>query len=199
MRDEIWKKVENSQKTNPTFWVFFWFFLFFFFYFFSDSVPDLGDQFWYNRLCFWAGRWSKKMHYFSTFFPKSRKFDEKQVFCWTVNRLKKTSDCIKIDPPGPGRNFGKNQKSHKKWFKFLRTFRVFSIKTRVFWGYTPSGCTLRCTLRVHLQGAPLRGALGRAPLPFSRVEILKKFTVKSVPGNCTLFFGKNYVFGHFTY
>ena len=48
-------------------------------------------------------------------------------------------------------------------------------------------------------GAPLRGALGRAPPPLSRVEILKKFTGKSVPENSTLFFGKNYVFGHFTY
>ena len=48
-------------------------------------------------------------------------------------------------------------------------------------------------------GAPLRGALGRAPPPFGRVEILKKFTGKSVPENCTLFFWKNIFFGYFTY
>jgi len=35
---------------------------------------------------------------------------------------------------------------------------------------------------------PLRGALGRAPPPVCRVEILKKFTGKSVPENYTLFF-----------
>ena len=39
-------------------------------------------------------------------------------------------------------------------------------------------------------GAPLRGALGRAPPPFGRVEILKKFTGKSVPENYTLFLEK---------
>ena len=48
-----------------------------------------------------------------------------------------------------------------------------------------------------LQGAPpgalLRGALGRAPLPFFRVEILKKFSGKSVPENYTLFFWENCV------
>ena len=41
---------------------------------------------------------------------------------------------------------------------------------------------------------PLRGALGRAPPPVCRVEILKKFTGKSVPENYTLFFGKNTFF-----
>ena len=49
------------------------------------------------------------------------------------------------------------------------------------------------------EGAPLRGALGRAPPPFCRAEILKKFRGKSVPENDTLFFDENHVFGHFTY
>ena len=49
------------------------------------------------------------------------------------------------------------------------------------------------------EGTPLRGALGRAPPPICRAEILKKFTGKSVPENYTLFFGENFVFGHFTY
>ena len=30
-----------------------------------------------------------------------------------INQLKNTSDCIKIDPPGPGRNLKKSQKSRK--------------------------------------------------------------------------------------
>ena len=42
-----------------------------------------------------------------------------------------------------------------------------------------------------LRGAPRRGALGRAPPPVCRAEILKKFSGKSVPENYTLFFGKN--------
>ena len=49
-----------------------------------------------------------------------------------------------------------------------------------------------------LQGAPpgalLRGALGRAPPPFCKVEILKKFTGKNVPKNYTLCFLENCVF-----
>ena len=32
---------------------------------------------------------------------------EKIVFLEAVNQLKKTSDCIKIDPPGPGQNLEK--------------------------------------------------------------------------------------------
>ena len=50
--------------------------------------------------------------------------------------------------------------------------------------------SLRQSLRHALSGMPLRGALGRAPPPFGRVEILKKFTGKSVPENYTSFFGK---------
>ena len=45
-----------------------------------------------------------------------------------------------------------------------------------------------------LEGAPLRGALGRAPPPFCRAEILKKFSGKNVPENYTLFFWKKQVF-----
>ena len=40
------------------------------------------------------------------------------------------------------------------------------------------------------EGAPLRGALGRAPPPFCRAEILKKFSGKSAPENYTLFLTK---------
>ena len=42
-----------------------------------------------------------------------------------------------------------------------------------------------------LRGAPLRGALGQAPPPLCRVEILKKFTGKSVLENCTLLWKKH--------
>ena len=38
---------------------------------------------------------------------------KKKFFGGTVNQLKKTSDCIKIDPPGPGRSLEKNQKKSK--------------------------------------------------------------------------------------
>ena len=44
---------------------------------------------------------------------------------------------------------------------------------------------------------PLRGALGRAPPPLCKVEIWKKFGGKSVPENCTLFFGQNWLFRGF--
>ena len=40
---------------------------------------------------------------------------EKKAFLEAVNQLKKTSDCIKTDPPGPGRNLEKSQKKTKKW------------------------------------------------------------------------------------
>ena len=59
-----------------------------FFDFFSDFVPDLGDQFWYNRLCFWAGLRSEKKTFFSTkiwlfdFFskwPGNQKFPSKST------------------------------------------------------------------------------------------------------------------------
>ena len=49
------------------------------------------------------------------------------------------------------------------------------------------------------KGMPLRGALGRAPPPVCRAEILKKFRGKSVLENYILFFDKNHVLGHFTY
>ena len=68
----------------------------------------------------------------------------------------------------------------------LLFFRIFGIKTRVF------GCFLGMPLR----GAPLRGALGRAPPPFCKAEVLKKFSGKSVPENYTLFFDKKHVFGY---
>ena len=102
---------------------------------------------------------------------------------------KKVKKVEKSDP-----KFDKVKKV-KKMDPFVCIFYVFSVKTYVFCGYAPSGCALRCILRVHLRGAPLRGALGRAPFPFSRLEILKKFTGKSVLEKCTLFFWKKYFFG----
>ena len=54
-------------------------------------------------------------------------------------------------------------------------------------------------LRIFQWGRAPSGRAGPGPPPFFRVEILKKFSGKSVPENYTLFFGKNYVFGHFTY
>ena len=40
-------------------------------------------------------------------------------FFLTIYQLKNTSDCIKIDPPGPGQNLEKGQKSRKKSSKIL--------------------------------------------------------------------------------
>ena len=135
---------------------------------------------------------------------------ETKVFFRTVNRLKNTSDCIKIDPPGPGQNLEKSQKTSKKESKILDSkkskkyvkildhfkdfFVVFGFFCHQIFYKQKTGFFGWC-----IPGAPLRGALGRAPPPFARVEILKKFTGKSVPENCTLFFGKNIFFGHFTY
>ena len=49
---------------------------------------------------------SKKM-----FFRKN--VGKNKFFLEAVNQLKKTSDCIKNDPPGPGQNLEKSQKSWK--------------------------------------------------------------------------------------
>ena len=135
---------------------------------------------------------------------------EKKLFFLTVNQLKNTSDCIKIDPPGPGQNLKKSQKSQnfgsKFWTqksrknrsKFWTIFKIFLL----FWDFLAIRFFIS---KKHVfsagasPGAPLRGALGRAPPPFGRVEILKKFTGKSVPENCTLFLGKNIFFGPFHY
>ena len=37
-----------------------------------------------------------------------RKNDENEIFLGAVNQLKNISDCIKIDPPGPGHNLKKH-------------------------------------------------------------------------------------------
>ena len=77
-------KPPKIQKNRPKFWTLFSTF----FDFFSDFVPDLGDQFWYNRLCFWAGLRSEKKTFFSTkiwlfdFFskwPGNQKFPSKST------------------------------------------------------------------------------------------------------------------------
>ena len=112
-------------------------------------------------------------------------------FLEAVNQLKKTSDCINIDPPGPGQNLEKGQKNQKTIKKF-EYFLCFYCKNICFLVTFLRACPLRGR-------APSGGALGRAPPPFSRVEILKKFTRKSVPENSTLFFGKNIFLGYFTY
>ena len=109
------------------------------------------------------------------------------MYFLAIYQLKNTSDCIKIDPPGPGRNLEKSQKKTKKGSKILDPFLRFFWFLR-FFCHTDF---LQAKNSFFSAGAPLRGALGRAPPPFSRVEILKKFTGKSVPENCTLFFGKN--------
>ena len=68
---------------------------------FSESgTVDLLGNFWF------PGHFEKK--------SKSRISVEKKFFFRTVNRLKNTSDCIKIDPPGPGRNLKKSQKKVEK-------------------------------------------------------------------------------------
>ena len=54
---------------------------------------------------------------------KKNKKNKKTVFLEAVYRLKNTSDCIKIDPPGPGRNLKK--KSKKKCPKFWTIFSTF--------------------------------------------------------------------------
>ena len=104
--------------------------------------------------------------WFPSHLKKSQKvkfWSKKKVFFSTVNRLKNTSDCIKIDPPCPGQNLKKSQKKSKKWSKSLDDFfgffgvwfffakQIFYKQKEVFSaGASP--------------GAPLRGALGRAPL-----------------------------------
>ena len=99
---------------------------------------------------------------------------QQKFFLEAVNRLKKTSDCIKIDPPGPGQNLKKKKKGKKKETKlfFFDIFSFFIVKTRVSWGYAPSGCTLR--------GAPP----GPGPLELEG----KKLGGKSVPENYIFFF-----------
>ena len=73
---------------------------------------------------------------------KSQKVEfgsKKKFFFRTVNQLKSTSDCIKIDPPGPGRNLKKSQKKSKKVSKILDDFFGFFwvwffLPTRFFIG-----------------------------------------------------------------
>ena len=147
-----------------------------------------------------------------------------ETFFLTIYQLKNTSDCIKIDPRGPGRNLKKSQKIVKKWPKILKDFwrknncflhkkmffwrKIITIFGPKFWRFfwTFLRQSLRASLRQSFgrvfglfEGAPLRGALGRAPPPFCRAETLKNFKGKSVPENYTLFFDKNHVFGHFTH
>ena len=67
-------------------------------------------------------------------FPKSflggKQISEKNVekkILEAVNQRKKTSDCIKIDPPGPGRNFKKTQKRENKFSKKKKTVFLEAI------------------------------------------------------------------------
>ena len=64
------------------------------------------------------GKVQKKM------FWKIKFWSKKKFFFWTVNQLKKTSDCIKIDPPGPGQNLEKKSKKLKKEVKILVVKKV---------------------------------------------------------------------------
>ena len=85
--------------------------------------------------------------FFSLFFF----FLKKHIFLEAVNQLKKTSDCIKIDPPGPGRNLKKKQKNVEKMKPNFDHFLVFTVKNICFW-----------EKRV-FKGKPLRAALKGNP------------------------------------
>ena len=52
----------------------------------------------------------------------SEKMLKNETFFLTIYQLKNTSDCIKIDPRGPGRNLKKNQKRSKKMIQNLGGF-----------------------------------------------------------------------------
>ena len=60
----------------------------------------------------------------------SEKSRKNNVFFLAVYQLKNTSDCIKIAPPGPGRNLKKSRKITQNVGSF---FYVFAVKTRVVW------------------------------------------------------------------
>ena len=57
----------------------------------------------------------------------------------TVNQLKKTSDCIKIDPPGPGRSLEKSQKKSTAVIQGGRWHRSLNNQKRFQIGRTPEG------------------------------------------------------------
>ena len=71
----------------------------------------------------------------------SNKMLKKKTFFLAIYQLKNTSDCIKIDPPGPGRNLKKIKKV-EKMAKDFWYFLFFAVKTYVFVkksGRAPSG------------------------------------------------------------
>ena len=72
-KKSVWQKNPKPKKIGSNFLTYF----FDFFDFFPNFVPDLGDQFWYNRLSFWAGLRSKKKTFFwpKFYFPKHFFFD----------------------------------------------------------------------------------------------------------------------------
>ena len=45
---------------------------------------------------------------------KKKGVEKKKDIFLAIYQLKNTSDCIKIDPPGPGRNLKKSQKKRPK-------------------------------------------------------------------------------------
>ena len=125
--------------------------------------------------------------YFEKIFFEKKKSQKKRRFWGGIYQLKNTSDCIKTDPPCPGRN--KKKKSPKKnrtqiWCLFL----CFCYKnTRFGVIFLGHGCFAAMAAK---QPWPLRGR-GRLPsVEFS----LNKFTGKTVPENYTLFFGENTFF-----
>ena len=63
-------------------------------------------------------------------FWKIKFWSKKSYFLGTVNRLKNTSDCIKIDLPGPGRNLKKNK--NEKMTQQFDHFLVFTVKNTCF-------------------------------------------------------------------
>ena len=77
-----------------------------------------------------GGKWMdrpKKQYFEKIFFRK--KCWKHETFFLTIYQLKNTSDCIKIDPPGPGRNLKKHFKSVKNDPNCLG---IFALKTCVF-------------------------------------------------------------------
>ena len=84
-------------------------------------------------------------------FWKIKFWSKKSFFFGTVNRLKNTSDCIKIDPPGPGRNLKKKSKKNENMTPNFDHFLVFTVKNICFWE------------KKVFKGKPLRAALKGNP------------------------------------
>ena len=116
--------------------------------------------------------WAQKTYFEEKSF--SEKMLKNMIFLEAVNQLKKTSDCIKIDPPGPGQNLKKSKKRRKKKNDpdFLIFFHVFTVKTHVFGKKSPN--ILYDFLGMLLQGIPFKG------MPLKGMP-LKGMPLKGIP------------------